>query len=34
MLKKFVPFATFHSERSALNEDARPNCEAAGRARR
>ena len=30
MESTFDPLATFHSERSALNEDARQNCEAAG----
>ena len=30
MDSKFVPLATFHSERSALNELAPKNCEAAG----
>ena len=30
MRLKLVPLATFHLERSALNEDARANCDAAG----
>ena len=30
MTAKFVPLATSHLERSALNEDANSNCDAAG----
>ena len=30
MFRKFVPWATFHSERSALNFSAALNCDAAG----